>query len=136
MTTGGDLIEVKINQMKAAINLLFVELAEALLLFPSGMKLPEEQKFECQDILRVDKSFVDRDDFLSIMPPIYEDFKAHMQSSEETTYGIWSKTGCDFKEFQRWLEKEKNAPQKIFLIFLFTGDDISLRIFSLIEIYY
>jgi hypothetical protein len=139
VTTHDGPMDIQLNKIKPAVDLLFQELATILTaLLPSQMEkqLFLEPEWKIQDNLTTTTPFVDQKEFLSIISPLHTKFSTSMKSPEESYHQIWLGGAFQTNKFEAWLNLEQQALQKIFLILLFTGGGVSPRTFSIAALRY
>lgn len=139
VTTHSEPMQIHLDKIKPAVDSLFSSLATILIsLLPSQMmeQLPPEPQWESKDNLTATIPFVDQDEFLSMISPLYTKFNASMRSPEESCHQIWSGNTLQVDKLEKWLDLEQQALQKIFLILLFTGGGVSPRTFTIAALQY
>ena len=137
VTNRNEPIVVHIDKIRQAVDSLFRDLATALsLLFPSQMGIPSELEWNSKDDINAPNSFVDQDDFLTMMSPIYTRFTTDMHSPSEPSHKIWSNNNFQPDKFSKWLQLGQRTLRTIFLILLLTGGGIPPKAFSIAALQY
>ncbi|KAF9643912.1 hypothetical protein BDM02DRAFT_3191090 [Thelephora ganbajun] len=139
VTTHSDPMKIDLHKIKPAVDSLFSKLAvdlTSLLPGQMGDGLPPEPKWNIQDTLGATQPFIDQEDFLAMISPLYTKFNTSMRLPNESHHHIWSHNGIQLEKFSIWLELEQKVLKTIFLILLFTGGGVSPRALSIAALQY